>query len=473
MADNSTRGSSRANASVRSRAIGRIPDALLALGSTKSEERRRALAEVVRNFDDGSLQRPQESGWSNLLARTFFSGSQDEFSPSRLVWEAVVRGLSVIGSADTGNLGALGEMLAAGDALRIRATVSMLAKTFCPDLAGTSVNCPGQPGFVLALGGGFVKVPDGKGGAGALFAQLLEAERRRGSELLDRINPYMAPLKLEYEADVLPLLPGGNPEVRHIAKAYAAKAEAHFPDRDDRVVFWADVLGRPPQDAECLLNEGVSFLEVLEDRIRKTAPEDLSPEGYPGTVEFLTAVREAGAVPCVMWNGGGEGVETEVEAWVDRLVEWGVRGVAVIPDRIWNVPDAEAKTANLAALDRLLTASRRRGIRVLAGSPMDGPRQKFVDSFDAPELAPYFRDFVDSAFWLYGHTVLTGVGGGMGVGSRWAARFFAGDRERENGFFIEAGRKAPPGRMAGGRLTGIGAASLPEEILSALGPPKI
>ncbi|MCC8189879.1 MAG: hypothetical protein LIP77_04460, partial [Planctomycetes bacterium] len=409
----SAHASSRANASIRGRALGQIPATLQSLNALDSVERKTALLEAASGFEQGLVTRPHDTGWVNVLARTFFSYSVDSLSPARLAWEAAIRGMSVIGSADRDNLGALGEMLSAGDALSIRTTVSLETKTFVLSYADRDINYPGQPGFLRALGVGFSQVPALDSDHGRLLAALPNRARDRNQALVEKLNTLLAPVAVDYAQDVMPLTPAGNATEDHISSAYANKARGIFSEFHDLVVFWGDVLGRSPADIECLMSEPKSFMEVLSEKLMRMGADDAprSSAEFPSVTEFFQAVKASGAIPCLYWRDGESEGEANPHRLLDDALNWGARAVAVNPDRSWNVADPAVKKTKLAALADLVAAARERHLPILSGSPMNAPRQKFVDSFDAPEIAPFFRDFTDSAFWLYGHSVLERAGG--------------------------------------------------------------
>ncbi|MCL2001748.1 MAG: hypothetical protein FWG74_09955, partial [Planctomycetes bacterium] len=397
-------GSGRIGISIRSRAIGSMPAVLEALNSLKTELRREALADTVNKFAKGGITRPHENGWTNVLARTFFSYSAAGFSPSRLVWEAVIRGLSVIGSADSDNLGALGEMHYAGDVLGVRVTASVETSTFVQSYSDRELNCPGRPGILRAIGAGFTRVPLLSSPDGRFIASLPNRARERNLAMIAKINPVLAPATLDFEQDVVPITPAGNATSAHIFQAYAAKAKTIFPAHHDLAVFWADVLGRSPQDVEGLLDDHNALMDTLTDKLLQLYEngQELASANYPAVTGFFQAVRGAGAVPCILWRDGESAGEANPGKLLDDAVNWGVRAVALTPDHNWNVNNPSMKEKRLAALADLVMAARERDLPLLAGSPMREPGQKFVDSFDAPELAAYFRDFTDSALWLYG-----------------------------------------------------------------------
>ncbi len=476
MAENQTvpaaHASSRNIASIRSRALGRIPSTLSALNSPATEDRRAALAEAAQSFAGGVVVRPQETGWVNVLARTFFSYSADNFSPARLVWEAVIRGLSIIGSADKDNLGALGEMLGAGDALGIRVTVSLETKAYAKSHCDDEINCPGESGLVKALGVGFTAVPPLDCEHGALIASLPNRASERNQAMIARLNAKLAPVTIDYQADVLPLTPAGNASIDHVVLAYINKAKTIFTELHDLAVFWADVLGRSPNDAECLLGDANTFTDLLFDKLLRMysdAESDSRVMVYPAIADFFKAVTASGAVPCLHWRDGLSQAESNPDRLLDDAMGWGARAVSLAPDASWNLPDAEEKRRKLEALAELVRAARERNLPLLVGSPMSAPRQKFVDSFDAPEISAYFRDFTDSAFWLYGHTTLERAAG-LGVMSEWARKHFRDDRAAANAFYLEVGKKARPGKSTRVRIASVGQEATPGDVLNALLP---
>ncbi len=479
MAENQTKPaahpSSRNNASIRSRALGRIPTTLLALNSLNTDDRRTALAEAVESFNQGLVVRPQDTGWVNVLARTFFSYSADGSSPARLAWEAVIRGLSVIGCADKNNLGALGEMFSAGDALNMRVTVSMETKAFVQSYSDREINCSGEPGIVRVLGAGFTKVPPLDSEHGRMIASLPNLARDRNLAMIERINPKLAPVQVEYREDVLPLTPAGNASSEHIAAAYTNKAKDIFKEVHDLAVFWADVLGRSPNDVESLLNDSVCFMEVLSEKLERMDME-AQPAGevrtYPGITDFFKAVTASGAIPCLLWRDGMSDGESNPDKLLDDAINWGARAIALTPDRNWNILDQEEKLKKQAALGDMVRAARERMLPLLVGSPMSGPRQKFVDSFDAPEISAYFRDFTDSAFWLYGHTTLERAAG-LGYMSEWAEKHFKNDRAAANAFYLEVGKKAQPGKATRVRIANAAPEADTGDILDALAPLRL
>lgn len=468
MAANDPHPALRANISLRGRALGRLSGTLDTLNSRDTEERRAALALAAASFESGDVPKPQAAGSANLLARTFFSYAVDGSSPARRVWEAAIRGLSVIGCCDTDNLGALREMLDAGDALGVRAVASLETKCYVPDSAAREFSYPGQCGFLRAMGLGFTAVPPLETEHGRFLAGLPEHAHIRHRNRIEKLNSVLSPVCIAYEEDVLPLAPAGNPAPEHIAAAYVRKAESLFPDREARAVFWSDVLGGSPADAEALIADLPAFGEAVWEKFRQFTAEERVPANYPAVADFFKAVAAAGAVPCVFWADGGTDGEADAGRFLDGALGWGARAVALLPDCVWNVPDREEKRARLGRLAELVAAARARALPLVAGSFLNRAGQKFVDSFDAPELAEYFRDFSDAAFWVYGHSVMERAAG-RGLLSGWSRHAFGADRAAANAFFRDAGRAAAPSAASRLRIaSAAGDGASPADILAAL-----
>ena len=62
---------------------------------------------------------------------------------------------------------------------------------------------------------------------------------RRNQDIGTRINAHLSPVSIDYERDVLPLTPRGNPTERHLLAAYVQAVQR---SQDDISGFWADKL---------------------------------------------------------------------------------------------------------------------------------------------------------------------------------------------------------------------------------------
>lgn len=418
-------------------------DALDAMNSFDPAERKAALDRAVKAVRDGDVVLPPPAEIANVHAHTFHSFSTWDYSPTRLVWEAARRGLAVVGSTDFDVLEAMDEMYAAGAALGIRTTVSLETRAYAESYADREINSPGEPGVIYVMGIGFTAKP----GPDTLFPTLVEQSRRRNLEMVEKINPVLGPVALDYARDVLPLTPSGNATERHICAACDMKARSVFPDRKQLADFWSGALGIAADQADKLLDDAGGLRNTIRAKLMKKGGVGYTQPGkgsFPRVEDFFAMVRATRAVPCLAWLDGGTAGEADPGRLLDDAMAWGARSVNIIPERNWNFADPAVKAKKVAALAAFVEGARKRRLPIIAGTEMNGPGQKFVDSFDAPELAPFVGDFMNGAYWLYGHTVLERLSG-MGVVSDWAGRTFGGDRAAADGFYATVGRKASPG----------------------------
>ncbi len=109
----------------------------------------------------------------------------------------------------------------------------------CPSMPAKEINSPGEPGVCYHMGIGFTggQVPEA---VAAILAGLGQQAGRAQPGILALVNAYLDPVTVDYERDVLPLTPAGNPTERHMVVAYVRAAEQIVPDP---AVFWAGKLG--------------------------------------------------------------------------------------------------------------------------------------------------------------------------------------------------------------------------------------
>ncbi len=155
-------------------------------------------------------------------------------------------------------------------------------------------------------------------------------------------------------------------------------------------------------------------------------------------------------------------------AMLELLRSKDVVAMNIIPDRNWNIKNAEEKAIKVKNLGKAVQAARDIDFPLCVGTEMNKAGLPFVDDFSAPELAPYINDFVNGAHFFWGHTFLA-RNAGIGYASDWAREHFGEDRRKKNEFYTTIGRIARPveSRM---RIGGRDPKSVtPAEILRALG----
>lgn len=420
-----------------------------------------ALMALVRK---GAIALPESRAAVNVHAHTFFSFNGYGYSPSYFAWKARCEGLLVAGVVDFDVLDAADEFLAACQTVVIRGCVGLETRIFLPEFETREINSPGEPGIKYYMGSGFVSgdVPDAD-----VLDRLRTMAGQRTKAIVERVNPHVEPMAVDYEHDVLPLTPKGNATERHVCMAYEKKGEAVFPDPHARAAFWAEKLGQNAEAIEKLFADSPAFQGLIRSKLMKQGGVGyVQPKGpdFPRLDEVNRLILGAGAIPTVTWlNGLTEG-EQAIDELLDLLLGAGAAALNVIPDRNWNVKDPEEKRAKVAKLHEIAAIAEARGLPILAGTEMNAHGQRFVDEFDVPEMAPLREAFVNGALILYAHTVLQGAAR-MGYLSDWADRHFASPH-RKNAFFAELGRKISPERGYGAR--GIGPDMAPEAVLQAL-----
>ena len=96
-----------------------------------------------------------------------------------------------------------------------------------------------------------------------------------------------------------------------------------------------------------------------------------------------------------------------MEEFVDVAIASGAAALNVIPDRNYTPGAPDDKVKNLY---EVVALAERRGFPVVAGTEMNAPGQKFVDSFSSAELKPLAPIFLRSAYIVYAHSVLQRAG---------------------------------------------------------------
>ena len=94
-------------------------------------------------------------------------------------------------------------------------------RVYVPEFADREINSPGEPGVCYQMGVGFT-TGQASGKAARILADLRQRAENRNRGLLARVNAHLGPAAIDYEADVLPLTPGGNATERHMLTAYVA-----------------------------------------------------------------------------------------------------------------------------------------------------------------------------------------------------------------------------------------------------------
>ena len=168
------------------------------------------------------------------------------------------------------------------------------------------------------------------------------------------------------------------------------------------------------------------------------------PDSFPTIETFHKLIVACGALPCCAWLDGTSPGEQAMDELLELLVAKGVVTLNIIPDRNWNIADPAARQQKVANLYRVVELACEMALPLNVGTEMNSFGQKLVDDFAAPELEPVRQDFLDGAYFIYGHTVMQRHLD-LGYQSQWAQAHLP-DRRQRNAFYTQLGRRMPPGR---------------------------
>jgi len=421
----------------------RVADLESRLDSFDPAERAGALDALLALAQEGAIALPPPEPKVNLHAHSFYSYNALGYSPTHIVWRARREGLRAVGLVDFDVFDGVDEFLEAGRRCGIPAVAGMETRAYIPEFATREINSPGEPGIVYHMVTGLVTSTIADPWAAEFAEMLRTSARRRNESVVERVNAYLDPVCLDYETDVLPLSPSGTPTERHLCVAYEAKAEAVFPDAGTRADFWADRLGLAPDAAADLLADSRRLQATIRAKTMKRGGvgyQEPTPETFPRMTDVNRFALAVGGIPTATWLDGTSPGEQAIDELLDLHIRAGVAALNIIPDRNWNIADPATKAAKVRNLYAIVERAEARHLPLVVGTEMNAPGLKFVDDFDAPELAPVREAFLRGADILIGHTaaVLAGEGGYL---DPKATERFASVAEK-NAYFAERGRAA-------------------------------
>ncbi len=404
------------------------------LNSFDATERARALALLAEKAASGEISCQAPRDWVNLHCHSFYSYSGYDFSPSAIAWMGKKLGLSMLGLVDFDVLDGVEEFHNAGRLLGIKTIAGMETRAYIPSFSTREINSPGEPGITYHMASGFIN-GDIPAGAQDVANDLVNGAKARNLQLLGAVNPFLAPVELDYDQDVLPLTPNGNATERHICQAYENKAEEIFPDADKRAAFWTEKLGDCPDNSPKL--QGLIRSKTMKrGGVGYQQPEE-------DTFPLMTAINDYAlatkALPTITWLDGTTQGETDIGELLDLHQAAGAAILNIVPDRNWNIADEATKKTKVANLYKIVELCNERELPIIVGTELNAPGLKFVDDFDAPELAPVVDSFRRGANILFGHTVES-VRTGNGYCSDWAHKQFATTAEK-NAYFEKVGKE--------------------------------
>ena len=428
-----------------------------------------ALCELSDCVQSGQMTLPPLKNEVNLHFHTFFSFNAHGWSPSRIAWEARKHGLAVAGIVDFDVLDGIGEFLSAGEILTLRTTAALETRVVVREYAEHVISSPNEPGIAYFMAGGCFELPPPSSRSAEILQYIRNMARRRNVQVMERVNDYLGTVRLDYDTDVLPLTPSGNATERHMLAAYDAKAQKVF--GADVSGFWAKALETAPDEASALIADTPKLHEKMRSKLMKfggvgyVAP---APETFP-TVEYvIEMIQGMQALPMATWLDGANSGEADMPAMLRLLESKGVVALNAIPDRNWNIKDPDEKRIKVENLRKVIEAAREIGFPLCVGTEMNKLGLPFVDDFTAPELRPYLGDFLDGAYFLWGHTFMA-RGAGMGFASDWAHAYLGTDRHMKSEFYTAVGKLAGPGEALSTMLGRDVRSASPRDVIRALG----
>ncbi len=431
-----------------------------------------ALVELVARAEAGEITLAAEQQAVNMHCHTFFSFNAYSYSPAGLAWLAKKRGWQAVGIVDFDVLDGVEEFLDACELAGVRGSAGIETRVFIPQFATREINSPGEPGVYYHMGIGFTsgRAP---GAAAETLAAMRGRAARRNRDMLARLNAYLAPVTVDYEADVLPLTPAGNATERHMLVAIIRKAAALMNDGPEAapshalLAFWAGKLGVSEAEVAGLIGDYVRFSNLVRSKLMKKGGVGYvvpTPASFPTLEEYHGFIEACAALPTATWLDGTSAGEEAIEELMGLLIEKGVVALNIIPDRNWNIADPAVRRLKVRKLHEIVALAGQLDLPINVGTEMNAPGNKLVDDFDAAELAPVRQAFLDGARLIYGHTVMQRTLG-LGYQSEWARRHLPTRRAR-NAFYTEIGYRVPPGKAGRARLAALDP-TLPADLLLA------
>ncbi|NLX60035.1 MAG: hypothetical protein GXY74_13215 [Phycisphaerae bacterium] len=386
------------------------------LDSFERAERDQALDDLLKLVKDGRIALPEPGPRVNLHAHSFYSFNADGYSPTHIVWRARREGLRAVGLVDFDVFDGIDEFFRAGELLGIPTVGGMETRAYIPEFATREINSPGEPGITYHMVTGVTRSAIDDPEAARFAETLRTSARNRNLAVVELVNPHLAPVCLDYAADVLPLSPSGTPTERHLCYAYQKKAEEVFPKMEDRVRFWAGKLGGTPDKMAPVVADGRALQALIRSKTMKSGGvgyQAPTAETFPLMTDMNRFALSIGGIPTMTWLDGTSRGEQDIEELLDLQMAAATAALNIIPDRNWNIKDPATRTTKIANLHRVVELANGRDLPLVVGTELNAPGLKFVDDFGSEALAPVVDSFLFGADVLVGHTasVLAGDGG--------------------------------------------------------------
>jgi hypothetical protein len=425
--------------------------------------RKVTLAQLNDLSNNGAIAIAPLRDVANLHCHTFYSFNAYGYSPSALAWLAKKNGYRLMGIVDFDVLDGVDEFLDACQLLEVRGSAGMETRIYLPEFSTREINSPGEPGVSYYMGVGFTTnhVP---AEALPILADLGKRSERRLRLMVSRLNDFFSPVSIDYDEELLPLTPGGNPTERHLVQAYLTAAIRTKPDL---VSFWSEKLSQPNSYVAEQMKDNAGFQNLVRSKLMKQGGAgyiDPSPDTFPTVDEVNQLTLACGAIPCIAWLDGTSQGEQDIEELLNLLIAQGAAALNIVPDRNWNIPDRRIHDKKVKKLYEIVDFANDLDLPLNIGTEMNSFGQRMLDDFDAPELLRIRPAFLDGAHFMYGHTIMQRILG-FGYQSEWVKKHFPARKDR-NQFFTQMGYKIPPGNQGLDKLRSLPINATPDEFLS-------
>ncbi len=421
--------------------------------------------EALDSLIASKAQLPAEQEVVNLHCHTFFSFNAYGYSPMALAWLAKQKGFKALGIVDFDVLDAVDEFLDTCERIGVRGSAGMETRAFVPEFSAREINSPGEPGVYYYMGIGFTS-SQAPAEVAPILADMRARAGQRNRVMVERINAHLSPVTVDYDKDVLPLTPAGNATERHMLAAYVQAAAKHFADP---APFWAEKLGLPAEQIRAQIGDAPKFQNTIRAKLMKRGGVGYAqpgPDTFPSVDEVNRLIVACGALPCATWLDGTTAGEEAIEELLELLIAKGAVALNIVPDRNWNIPDPETRKLKVKKLYEVVELAQKLDLPLNIGTEMNAFGQRLVDDFDAPEMQPLRKPFLDGAYFIYGHTLMQRALK-LGYQSEWAKSHLPTRRER-NAFYTEIGKLVPLGRDGLDKLKQFTSTMSPTEILKKI-----
>jgi hypothetical protein len=411
------------------------------LGSFDEEERRFALEKLNEMLSTSQVSAVPEFEAVNLHCHTFYSFNAYGYSPSAYAWEAKKRGLYAAGTVDFDVLDGVDEFLTAAELLGMRAIAGIESRVIIPELRDRVINSPGEPGIYYFMGTGFGRGNPALRSSHKGLGEMHRLAQQRNRVMIDKLNTYLGDITVDYERDVLPLTPAGNPTERHILVALYGQAVKQFPDEDRRARFWADAMELSVDEVGTLSERPVDLQMRIRSKLMKkggagyTLPDDRS---FPSLKYMTEVVLDLHGVPTHTWLDGTADGESDAGAMLDFIISEGAACMNIVPDRNWNIADSEEREHKVGKLHEVVHEAEKRNLPIIVGTEMNKHGQGFVDNFFSGPMLSVRDAFMRGARIMTGHTALLRVTG-IGMLDDAVGERFGNNLKKKNEFFERIG----------------------------------